>query len=398
MGRRDYRYCLLPYRFAYYYCVEAKGGVAWEIVRGALSSGAFRGISRGISWGISRGISRGLCGGMVVGLVLAGGRLAPAEAAITLTEQLHAPPTETLREQRDVADQFLLLGKEKSQAGDFPAAITALEAAAGAYHYLGDLVGIEEAYEELVRIYSGLGDYQSATTIVRLQLGLARSNQRYVDQVLALNNLGTLILHSGDLDSAQAAFTEGLTIAQDIGSERGIGLSMSNLGLVAAARGNLNDARKYYEVGANYRARARDYAGQANTDSNLGDVYLASGRLGEAIGAYRLSLSLARDIDDPYIQLRAIDGLIAVYRQRAEPQQLSAYLDERIALTLRTGDDWQRLLTLKTLGEIHEENGHLTEAYESFQRALQIAQALERKTMEAELANRVRALSLRLVR
>lgn len=330
---------------------------------------------------------------MTLALTLSAG--ISTKAASSLTEQLHSPQPE-VREQRDIADQFLLLGQEQINQGEYPTAITALQSAADAYHYLGDFVGMGEAYEQLVKIYSRLGDYDAAERIVRQQLGVARSNLNFSDQVLALNNLGTLVLQGGDLTAAQTAFTEGLAIAQSINSESGIGLSMSNLGLIAAAQGQTNDARKYYEIAANYRARARDYAGQANTDSNLGDVYLATGQIRPAIGAYRLSLSLARDIDDPYLQLRAIDGLIAIYRQRDEPAQLSAYLDDRIALTLRTGDDWQRLLTLRTLGEIYQDNGDLAAAYDAFQRALTLAQTLERKQVQAELTNRLLSLSARM--
>ncbi|MEO0646076.1 MAG: tetratricopeptide repeat protein, partial [Cyanobacteria bacterium J06650_10] len=229
--------------------------------------------------------------------------------------------------------------------------------------------------------------------VLRQQLSIARSNQNFSDQILALNNLGSIRLQSGDLATAQAAFLEGLELSEDIDSESGIGLSMSNLGLIAAAQGNINDARKYYEVAAGYRARARDYAGQANTDSNLGDVYLAGGQIIEAIGAYRLSLSLARQVDDPYLQLRALDGLIAIYRDRNEPTELSSYLNDRIALTHRTGDDWQRLLTLQTLGEIHEQQGDLRLAHESFSLALSLAQAMDRKQVQAELTNRLLWLS-----
>ena len=214
---------------------------------------------------------------------------------------------------------------------------------------------------------------------------------------MAYNNLGTLSLQEGDLATARAAFDEGLIVSQDVGSQSGIGLSLSNLGLISAAQGRTDDAVKYYEIAANYRARARDYAGQANTDSNLGDIYLATGRLRKAVGAYRLSLSLARDLDDPYIQLRAIDGLISVYRQMQLPREVEKYLVDRIALTARTGDDWQRLLTLRTLGEVSEEKGDLTAAHEFYQRALRIAANLNQKSVQADLSNRVRSLSLRLV-
>ena len=321
---------------------------------------------------------------------------APAQAVPSLTDQLHRQPEETIRTQRDVADQFLLAGKAQIEAGDSHQAITALRQAADAYHYLGDFVGMGEAYEQLVKVYSDLGQYDQAELVVRRQLAIANSNHNFNDQILAYNNLGTLKLQDGDLTNAQAAFAEALTIARDIDSESGIGLSLSNLGLVSAANGQLNDARKYYEVAANHRARARDYLGQANTDSNLGDVYLALGRTREAIGAYRLALSLAQEQDAPYIQLRALDGLIAIYRQREEPQMLADYLNQRVQIAAATGDQWQRLVTLRTFGEIYEDKGNLSAALIAFQEAMQIARALNRKPVEADLSNRVRSLSRRL--
>lgn len=320
---------------------------------------------------------------------------APGIAAPSITEQLHRPPQASIRSRRDVADQFLLLGKEKIAAGDYSAAIAALQTAVESYRDLGDFAGIGEAYGQLVRIYGGLGRYDEAEQVVRQQLAIARSNTNLTDQVLALNNLGTLRLQSGDLVPAQAAFAEALTIAQSIRSNSGIGLSLSNLGLIAAASGQVDAARDYYEMAADYRIRARDYAGQANTDSNLGDVYRAAGSIREAIGAYRLSLSVARSIDDPYIQLRALDGLIAIYRQRNEPSELTRYLNDRIALTISTGDDWQRLLTLRTLGDIYQGNGDMTAARDAFERALSLAESMERKQMQAELTNRLIALSNR---
>ncbi|MGD1864141.1 MAG: tetratricopeptide repeat protein [Phormidesmis sp.] len=320
----------------------------------------------------------------------------PVQAARSLTEQLHAPPQASLRQQRDVADEFLLLGQEHLSLGNYDSAIIALQEAATAYHYLGDFVGMGEAYEQLVKVYSTLGQYDAAERVVRQQLAIARSNQNFSDQILSLNNLGTIHLQAGDIETAHAAFLEGLSVSQDIESDSGIGLSLSNLGLISVAQGQLNDARKYYEVAVDYRVRARDYAGASNTDSNLGDVYLASGQVRSAIGAYRVALSVARNIDDPYLQLRALDGLITIYRDRNEPTELSNYLNDRIALTLQTGDDWQRLLTLQTIGEIHQDQGDWLAAQDAFSRALTLAQMMDRKQVQAELTNRLLWLSSQL--
>ncbi len=357
------------------------------------------------SWPLKLNVTSWLTSGMATSLMLlpagmtagmAVGMTQPVQAAQSLTHQLHTPPQDTFRQQRDVADEFLLIGQQERRLGQFELSIAALDEAANAYHYLGDLVGMGEAYRQLVQIHSALGQYPEAELIVRRQLAIARTNQNFSDQILALNNLGTLGLQTGDLDAAHASFSEGLLIAQDVGSDRGIGLSLSNLGLIAAAQGLENDARKYYETAANYRARARDYAGQANTDSNLGDIYLEGGQTTRAIGAYRVSLTLAKQVDDPYLQLRAIDGLIRAYRDRNEPQRLPEYLDSRIALTIRTGDEWQRLITLKTMAEIKQEAGELAAAQDLFGRALTLAIGLNRKQVQAELTNQLRQLSLRL--
>ena len=319
-----------------------------------------------------------------------------AQAAPSLTEQLHRQPQDTIRAQRDVADQFLLAGKEQIEAGNSAQAIAALSQAADAYHYLGDLVGMGEAYEQLVKVYSGLGQYDQAETVVRRQLAIANSNHNFSDQILAYNNLGTLKLQDGDLGNAHAAFAEALTVSRDIGSNSGIGLSLSNLGLVSAANGQLNDARKYYEVASGYRARARDYLGQANTDNNLADVYLAMGRTRQATTTYQGSLSLAQDQGDLYLQLRALDGLIAIHRRDNASRRLSDYLNQRIQISAETGDQWQRLVTLRTLGEIYEETGDLSAARSAFQQAMQIAGVLNRKPVEADLSNRVRSLSIQI--
>ena len=75
---------------------------------------------------------------------------------------------------------------------------------------------------------------------------------------------------------------------------------------------------------------------------------------------------------------------------------LADYLNQRVQIAAETGDQWQRLVTLRTLGEIYEDNGNLSAARGAFQEAMQLARALNRKPIEADLSNRVRSLSRRL--
>ncbi|MEO0456711.1 MAG: hypothetical protein AAF152_09020, partial [Cyanobacteria bacterium P01_A01_bin.114] len=153
------------------------------------------------------------------------------------------------------------------------------------------------------------------------------------------------------------------------------------------------EAIEFYQAAGNSRARANDLLGQANTNSNLGDAYLALGRQGRALGAYRLALRLGRETNSESVQLQALDGLIQIYRDREDWTQVRSYVDDRIALTLNSNSEWQQLMTLRHLGQYYEAVGELSSAQLTYRRALALAQALEQKSLEGELSNRLRVIS-----
>ncbi|NEP19348.1 MAG: tetratricopeptide repeat protein [Leptolyngbya sp. SIO4C1] len=334
-------------------------------------------------------IALGLAAPAVLGLASGG-----AVMAASLEEQLRQPVNPAaLNQQRDIADQLLRLGRQQAAAGQYEIAIRSWHRAADLYYDLGDRPAMGSAYENIAAAYVQLGNYAEAETAIRRQLAIARDNGDFETQIFAWNNLGALQLQRGELISALNAFEEGLAVAQSVGSEAGMGLSLSNLGLIANAQGRLEAAIDYYEAAGNYRARAGDALGQANTNNNLGDAYLAAGLTNRALGAYRLALTLGRELSSQPTQLQAIDGLIAIYRDRSDWNQVRRYLDSRIALTLDGVSPWQRLLTLRHLGQYYEATGELVSAQSAYQQALAIAQSLSQKPLEGELTNRLLYLS-----
>ena len=326
--------------------------------------------------------------GVVVLMALAGVQAAYAQD--NLDEQLRQPVNrEVVNQQRDVADQLLRLGERQADQGDYQAALRAWGRAVEIYYEIGDAASMERGYGNLASVYAQLGDYGQAETAVRRQLAIARDNRNFSSQIFAWNTLGTLRLQRGAVDSATHAYEEALNIAYSIENFEGIGLSLSNLGLLAAARGDYAAAIDYYEVAGSYRVRAGNLVGRANTSNNLGDAYFAQGQQGKALGAYRLALAYGRDSSDVTSQLQAIDGLIDIYSDRSDWTQVRDYLDERIALTLNTDNDWGRLITFKRLGEFYEATGELTLAQQQYEQAYALARTLEQTSLEAELFNRL---------
>ncbi len=313
-----------------------------------------------------------------------------AYAQGSLDEQLRQPVNrEAINQKRDVADQLLRLGERQADQDDYQSALRAWKQAVELYYEIGDTASMERTYGNIGSAYAVLGDYVSAETAVRRQLAIARDNQNFSTQIFAWNTLGTLRLQQGAVEFATQAYEEALNIAYSIQNFEGIGLSLSNLGLLASTQEDYLTAIDYYELAAEYRVRAGNVVGRANTNNNLGDAYLAQGLSGKAIGAYRLALSYSRDVEDITAQLQAIDGLIDVYSERGDWSQVRYYLDERIALTFNTDNDWGRLITFKRLGEFYEATGELMLAQDQYKRAYELARLLDQTNLEVDLFNRL---------
>ncbi|MEM8805323.1 MAG: tetratricopeptide repeat protein [Cyanobacteria bacterium P01_G01_bin.38] len=339
-------------------------------------------------------LRRGYTGGAAIVVVLLLSGFGQAGMASSLDEQLRAPINPAARGQRrDIADQLLRLGQQQAAAGAYEDAVRSWSRAADLYYQIGDRPGMGVAYENIGFAHAQLGQYGEAETAIRRRLAVARDGSDFDAQIFAWNNLGSLQLQRGELISAQNAFEEGLAIAQSVENESGMGLSLSNIGLVAMTQNQFEEAVEFYQAAGNYRARANDRLGQANTNNNLGDAYLALGRQGSALGAYRLALRLGREVDSVPVQLQSLDGLIRIYRDRENWTQVRSYVDDRIALTLNSDNDWQRLMTLRHLGQYYEAVGELSLAQTTYQQALALAQSLEQKSLEGELTNRLMVLS-----
>ena len=322
------------------------------------------------------------------------GLYSPLAMANELRTQLDIRPnnrTEGLP--RDVADQLLRLGGSQEAAGQYRQAIDSWSQALAIYQEIGDMASSGIAYDYIGLTYGNLGRYVEAEDALRRRLAVARDNADFQGQIFGWNNLGSIFMQRGDVGLAQTAFTEALTIARSLNSYQGIGLSLSNLALAAMARGNAQEAVKLYESAANYRYQGRDRLGEANTLNGLGYAYRSLFQLSDAIGAYRLALRTGRELDNPSVQLRAIDGLLAIYLSRGDLQDARTLLDQRVALTAGQTDQGQQLNTLRLLGEYYEQIGQPRLAENFYEQALAIAQLLEDSQAVVLLHNRLLDLS-----
>lgn len=165
---------------------------------------------------------------------------------------------------------------------------------------------------------------------------------------MAHNNLGVVLDHNGNLEEAQAHYSQALRIKPDYAEAH------NNLGGVLADRGNYEDAILHY--GEALRIKP-DYA---DAHYNLGRTLADQGKLQEAIGHYAEALRI-----QPLLAKAHNNWGIALARQGKVQQAIEHYVQ---ALRIRPDD----VKVHFNLGNILFSQGKIKEAILCYQGALRI--------------------------
>lgn len=115
----------------------------------------------------------------------------------------------------------------------------------------------------------------------------------------------------------------------------------------------------------------------------LGGCALYTGRLPDVKAHLDAALTLARQVDDPLMQARCLNGL-GLYHDRVAQYDLAlqAFLDS-LRLTQASGDDTGSFRALNNLAALYTTTGQLTQALAFHDRAQQLAQVLQSPIMLA---------------
>jgi len=214
--------------------------------------------------------------------------------------------------------------------------------------------------------------------------------RREPDHADAHNNLGIALVKQGKLDEAIAHFQEALRLGPNDAQKHG------NLGKALAARGRFDDAIRHFVEALRL---APDYA---EAHQNLADVLLIQGRKNEAEVHYHAAIQSKPDLAEPRYQLAVIlasQGHMAeaVFQWREAVRLSPDWVEalNNLAWVLATDSNpgirngaeavqfgeraacatqYQDYKVLDTLAAAYAETGHFTEAIDTAQKALSLAE------------------------
>lgn len=333
----------------------------------------------------------GLCAAGV-GLTLMA--MTPLQAVEPIEQQLNIRnrAAERVRSQQ-IADQLVELGRQRIANGSYETGIEAWQEAIEIYSRLGNAAVVEDLRESLIAVLISDRRFEGAESLIQQQLLSAQDNNDVAGQIDSLNNLGTVYIQQGKIIQAQRIFAEALELAREDTDIAGLGLTLSNLGLAAWRLNDLDSARTYYEAATNYRLQANDDVGLAHSSNSLGQIYQQLGEDGKALGAYLVARRTALELSHLPTLLVALDGLIDIYRDRGNPEQLRTYINERVAMTPEDAAPAQQLGLYVGLGKYYEQLEDEPRAREAYRRALVLAEQIGDTRQKTFILNRLQVLA-----
>jgi Flp pilus assembly protein TadD len=253
----------------------------------------------------------------------------------------------------NIGQALLMKGKVDDVIAQFQKVLQLHPDSALAHNTLGN------ALVQKGRIDEGIVQYQQA-----LQL-----NPRYPE---ARFNLGIALLQKGGADEAIAQFQQALQLKPDYPEACG------NLGYALLQKGRVDEA-----IGVLQKALEMK-PGNADARQMLANALLQTGRWGEAISQYQSALQLKPS--DPSIQHR-LAWLLATCPDASLRNGGKALELARQASLLTGGED---PMVLQTLAAAYAEAGMFSEAVETAQRALRLAEAQSNTALAATLEQEVK--------
>jgi tetratricopeptide (TPR) repeat protein len=135
-----------------------------------------------------------------------------------------------------------------------------------------------EIKAKMGKIYLRKGEYDEASKICSEALDLVK-DEGYMEEALAINNIGNVLWFSGEYDKALEHYERSLKIREKVGDKKGIANSLHNIGMMHYWRENYKRAIEYVKRSIEINEEINNMYFLAYSLLNIGYIY-------ENIGEY----------------------------------------------------------------------------------------------------------------
>lgn len=229
------------------------------------------------------------------------------------------------------------------------------------------------------------GKYGQALQALERALTLAQEIGDERGQGLIYNTLGPLASAQGDYPQARVHYGQAMALARRSGDRYLEGAALNNLGNTSLRiMGDYTRAREEYEGALGIAREIGDRQGESIALMNLGVISADLGVFARAEANYRASLAVARDIGDRLVQRIALGNLGSVDLLAGEYERSQSYYQQGLALAQDLGDRNGEATMMDGLSEALIGLGEPAEAVAMAKEAVRSREALGEKQLVIE--------------
>jgi tetratricopeptide (TPR) repeat protein len=288
-----------------------------------------------------------------------------------------------LTDPSDIYEKAVLLIHEHS----FKQAKPLLLQAIGLFKDLKKTDQLPEAMIFLFQTHLELGEFRAALSVSEEAAGLMRKEGDVHGEVQLSLLEGDLYAKIQNYDHAIARYQNAATSATAFDDKLSFMEAQIKLASALQAGGNLDEALQVYKNALPQAQAGNDQFSLASVLCGMGSIYSSQRRFTEASSSLTQAIASAGQTSDPFIMARVQTemGLLHTAQNNAN----AALRDFRDGINMlrkaRTGRDWETVLLFR-LGYLYEQNGKFLEAKRYYTDATEIARSLDDRIAENYLS------------
>lgn len=229
--------------------------------------------------------------------------------------------------------------------------------------------------------YRGIGDYESALSVINQAESILRKENYELSKVLI--SKGSLYLLSGKYVEADKFYKAGLEASKVSGNRKEEAKALINLAILDDQNGNVDEAKNKLEIAILISEAIEDKELEATALSELAVSYTYSGNIVEAKNNYEKSFEIFKVLKHKERLSNLCANIAALYSQTGNYSAALDYYDK--GFDYAGENTISKILNLRGLGDVYSNLSNYSKSLEYYENAKELAKQVKDIQTEASV-------------
>jgi len=232
-----------------------------------------------------------------------------------------------------------------------------LQEALSAARAAGDARAIAKALDQVSDVYLYTSEFKKALDGYNEALAVARAAKDALQEVASLNGIGDCYLSMSANKEAIDAYQQALAVATTSGDLHGQAAALAGLGWINNTLGKNQEALDLFNRALPLARKASDRNLEARVLRRTGLVYSVLGDNRKSLEYFNQALPIFHQINDLYREATVLNDLGLAYSDMGEKQKALEYFKQALPIFRQVGDRESEALTWVVMGRAYGDLG-----------------------------------------